>query len=60
MMGKILWDNSVCLNNIMLTQQLKQAEDVQYFNMFQSICTYYYLLQTCFVSQLKINLFKPP
>jgi hypothetical protein len=38
MMGKNLRDNSVCSNNIMLTQQLKQAEDVQYSNVFQNIC----------------------
>jgi hypothetical protein len=65
MMGKSFWDNSVCSNNIMLTQQLKQAKNMQYSNMFQNICNiftnkYYYLLQTCFLSQLKINLFNPP
>jgi len=65
MMGKNLWDNFVCSNNILLTQQLKQVEDVQYYNMFQNICNiftkkYYYMLQTCFLSQLKINLLKPP
>lgn len=64
-MGKNLWDNSMCSNNIMLTQQPKQAEDVQYSNMFQNICNiftkkYYYLLQTYFFSQYKINLFQPP
>jgi high-affinity K+ transport system ATPase subunit B len=49
MMGKNLWDNSLCLNNIMLTQQPKQAKDVQYSKIFQNTCNiftkkYYYLL----------------
>jgi len=37
MMEKNLWDDSMCLNNIMLTQQLKQVEDVQYSNIFQKL-----------------------
>jgi hypothetical protein len=28
MIGKNLWDNYMCLNNIILTQQMRQVKDV--------------------------------